>query len=162
MPSCLSEPSERGHLHDTKSGTSGRVNTLGQVAVHFHHSTRRLEHWFEIAQRELANRATVAAKARTNSQQHHAHLHPPRLYIAIQICGSRGDIQPFIPIAKLLQQPPYGHRVRICTHPAFKEFVVGKARPSQHIYSLILGCRRAMGSNSFPSEVTQRHSWRTW
>jgi UDP:flavonoid glycosyltransferase YjiC (YdhE family) len=45
------------------------------------------------------------------------------LNIAILIVGSRGDVQPFIPIAQLLSKPPYGHRVRICTHPAFKDFV---------------------------------------
>ncbi|KAJ5159510.1 uncharacterized protein N7482_006514 [Penicillium canariense] len=47
----------------------------------------------------------------------------PRLNIAIHIVGSRGDVQPFIAIAKVLSQPPYSHRVRICTHPVFKNFV---------------------------------------
>ncbi|KAM0453082.1 hypothetical protein ACHAPV_009197 [Trichoderma viride] len=49
-------------------------------------------------------------------------LRPP-LNIAILIVGSRGDVQPFIPIAQILSKPPYEHRVRICTHPAFKDFV---------------------------------------
>lgn len=43
--------------------------------------------------------------------------------IAIHIVGSRGDVQPFIPIAQLLKKSPYNHRVRICTHPVFKDFV---------------------------------------
>ncbi|KAH6874044.1 hypothetical protein B0T10DRAFT_588226 [Thelonectria olida] len=47
----------------------------------------------------------------------------PRLNIAIHIVGSRGDVQPFIPIAQLLARPPFNHRVRICTHPIFKNFV---------------------------------------
>lgn len=47
----------------------------------------------------------------------------PKLNIAIHIVGSRGDVQPFIPIAKVLSSEPYGHRVRICTHPVFKDFV---------------------------------------
>lgn len=42
--------------------------------------------------------------------------------IAIQIVGSRGDVQPFIAIGKVLKGK-YGHRVRICTHPVFKGFV---------------------------------------
>lgn len=50
----------------------------------------------------------------------------PRLNIAIHIVGSRGDVQPFIPIAQLLSRPPYSHRVRICTHPVFKDFVESK------------------------------------
>ena len=47
----------------------------------------------------------------------------PRLNIAIHVVGSRGDVQPFIAIGKILTKPPYGHRVRICTHPVFKGFV---------------------------------------
>jgi sterol 3beta-glucosyltransferase len=47
----------------------------------------------------------------------------PRLNIAIHIVGSRGDVQPFIAIGQCLMAPPCGHRVRICTHPVFKDFV---------------------------------------
>ena len=46
----------------------------------------------------------------------------PRLNIVIMVIGSRGDIQPFLSIAKILKQA-HGHRVRIATHPAFKSFV---------------------------------------
>lgn len=45
-----------------------------------------------------------------------------RLNVVIIIIGSRGDIQPFIRIGKILQND-YGHRVRIATHPAFRDFV---------------------------------------
>jgi hypothetical protein len=45
-----------------------------------------------------------------------------RLNIVIIVIGSRGDIQPFLRIGKILKED-YGHRVRIATHPAFKEFV---------------------------------------
>jgi hypothetical protein len=52
--------------------------------------------------------------------------HDPRrrikLNIVIIIIGSRGDIQPFIRIGKILKED-YGHRVRLATHPAFKDFV---------------------------------------
>jgi len=47
----------------------------------------------------------------------------PKINIAIHIVGSRGDVQPFIAIGKVLSKPPYSHRVRICTHPVFKDFV---------------------------------------
>jgi sterol 3beta-glucosyltransferase len=47
----------------------------------------------------------------------------PKLNLAIHIVGSRGDVQPFIAIGQILQNKPYGHRVRICTHPVFKDFV---------------------------------------
>ncbi|KAJ4360800.1 uncharacterized protein N0V89_001367 [Didymosphaeria variabile] len=45
-----------------------------------------------------------------------------RLNIVIIVIGSRGDIQPFLRIGKILKED-YGHRVRIATHPAFKSFI---------------------------------------
>jgi UDP:flavonoid glycosyltransferase YjiC (YdhE family) len=45
-----------------------------------------------------------------------------RLNIVIMVIGSRGDAQPFLKIGKILKED-YGHRVRIATHPAFREFV---------------------------------------
>src|SRR5262249_12632173 len=45
----------------------------------------------------------------------------PALAIAILIVGSRGDVQPFIPIAQRLARD--GHRVRLATHAVFREFV---------------------------------------
>ncbi|KAK5664002.1 hypothetical protein OQA88_215 [Cercophora sp. LCS_1] len=46
----------------------------------------------------------------------------PKLNIVIMVIGSRGDAQPFLKIGKILKEQ-YGHRVRIATHPAFREFV---------------------------------------
>lgn len=46
----------------------------------------------------------------------------PRLNIVIMVIGSRGDIQPFLRLGKILQEE-HNHRVRIATHPAFREFV---------------------------------------
>jgi len=45
-----------------------------------------------------------------------------KLNIVVIVIGSRGDIQPFIKLGKILKDD-YGHRVRIATHPAFKKFV---------------------------------------
>ena len=126
MPSCFSNHQHRGLVHDSKSRSSGRVNTFGQIAVRFHHSPKRLERWFEQAQQDIANSGSGISKKRTASRQQKQNLPSPKLHISIHICGSRGDVQPFIPIAKLLQAPPHGHRVRICTHPAFKDFVVSR------------------------------------
>lgn len=47
---------------------------------------------------------------------------PPRLNIVVMVIGSRGDVQPFVAVAKVLAEQG-GHRVRLATHPAFKEFV---------------------------------------
>jgi UDP:flavonoid glycosyltransferase YjiC (YdhE family) len=47
---------------------------------------------------------------------------PPRLNVVIQVVGSRGDVQPFVALGKVLKDT-YGHRVRLATHPTFKSFV---------------------------------------
>ncbi|RLN90299.1 hypothetical protein BBJ28_00026605, partial [Nothophytophthora sp. Chile5] len=46
---------------------------------------------------------------------------PPVMNICIMIVGTRGDVQPFIAIAKRLQQD--GHRVRVATHAIYRAFV---------------------------------------
>ncbi|ORY59250.1 uncharacterized protein BCR38DRAFT_445994 [Pseudomassariella vexata] len=46
----------------------------------------------------------------------------PSLNIVIMVIGSRGDAQPFLKLGKILKED-YGHRVRIATHPAFRDFV---------------------------------------
>ncbi|EPS38046.1 hypothetical protein H072_8187 [Dactylellina haptotyla CBS 200.50] len=47
----------------------------------------------------------------------------PKLNIVIQIIGSRGDVQPFVALGKILKNNPPYHRVRIATHPTFHKFV---------------------------------------
>ena len=47
--------------------------------------------------------------------------HVPRLAIVMLIVGTRGDVQPFIALAKTLLR--YGHRVRLATHETFRSFV---------------------------------------
>lgn len=42
--------------------------------------------------------------------------------MVIQIVGSRGDVQPFVALGKVLKDT-YGHRVRLATHPTFRKFV---------------------------------------
>lgn len=49
-------------------------------------------------------------------------LKQPKLNIVIMVIGSRGDAQPFLKVGKVLKEQ-YGHRVRIATHPAFRDFV---------------------------------------
>ncbi|VUC37946.1 unnamed protein product [Clonostachys rosea] len=46
----------------------------------------------------------------------------PKLNIVIMVIGSRGDVQPFLKIGRILKED-YGHRVRIATHPTFREYV---------------------------------------
>lgn len=41
--------------------------------------------------------------------------------IAMLVCGTRGDVQPFLALALGLQKD--GHRVRLATHAIFKDYV---------------------------------------
>lgn len=137
MPLNFSSKQRHGRYDDKKAQSTGRVNTLGQVAIKFHKNTTYLKYWFEKVQNDAALcRPAQRARPRRGStalvddfiNEKTGIVARPRLNIAIHICGSRGDVQPFIPIAKLLQTPPHGHRVRICTHPAFKDFVVSNCK----------------------------------
>jgi hypothetical protein len=46
---------------------------------------------------------------------------PAPLSIVMQVVGSQGDVQPFVALGLALQN--CGHRVRIATHPQFRQFV---------------------------------------
>ncbi|KAF7777854.1 CAZyme family GT1 [Agaricus bisporus var. burnettii] len=46
----------------------------------------------------------------------------PCMSIVIMVVGSRGDIQPYVALGKRLKQD--GHRIRIATHDAFRQFVI--------------------------------------
>ncbi|KAL6506599.1 hypothetical protein OROHE_022431 [Orobanche hederae] len=45
----------------------------------------------------------------------------PKLKIAMLVVGTRGDVQPFLAVARRLQE--YGHHVRLATHSNFRGFV---------------------------------------
>lgn len=47
---------------------------------------------------------------------------PPPLNLVIHVVGSRGDVQPFVALGKVLKEK-HGHRVRLATHGTFKGFV---------------------------------------
>jgi UDP:flavonoid glycosyltransferase YjiC (YdhE family) len=40
----------------------------------------------------------------------------------MQVVGSRGDVQPFVALGKVLKEK-YGHKIRLATHPIFQEFI---------------------------------------
>ncbi|KAI0133778.1 glycosyltransferase family 28 domain-containing protein [Xylariales sp. AK1849] len=124
-----SESPGRLEIGEGLSKTSSRVENDGRARVQFHRTPTALAAWFKrfqdapldsnhgIRKRSKQRDSSQPFLAKGASPKH------PRLNIAIHVVGSRGDVQPFIPIAQLLSKPPYGHRVRICTHSSFKGFV---------------------------------------
>ncbi|SCO87720.1 related to sterol glucosyltransferase [Fusarium oxysporum] len=115
------------------NGPSSDVISDGRVRVQFHDNPQALAAWCDRFQGSFAGELPgvehleLSKPRRTNSIAFLPDVEKPtcgpRLNIAIHIVGSRGDVQPFIPIAQILMKPPHGHRVRICTHPVFKDFV---------------------------------------
>lgn len=53
--------------------------------------------------------------------QYAAETTPQSLNMVLQVVGSRGDVQPFLALAKGLQK--FGHRIRLATHPVFRDLV---------------------------------------
>lgn len=47
---------------------------------------------------------------------------PPPLNVVIHVVGSRGDVQPFVALGKVLKEKHH-HRVRLATHPTFRGFI---------------------------------------
>ncbi|KAI1758595.1 glycosyltransferase family 28 domain-containing protein [Hypoxylon sp. FL1150] len=131
MPFNRLRSEDPGHLSigDGLTQTSSRVNSDGRTTVQFHRSPRELANWFaRLNDTAVARpgRKAFTRKCSNASRDEKATASGPRLNIVIHIVGSRGDVQPFIPIAQLLSKPPFGHRVRVCTHPVFKDFVESK------------------------------------
>ena len=96
------------------SGFLARI--LGASLKHHLTSSRTVEH--ETRRTRSSSEATEDDHARSTVEL----AEIPHLNVVIMVIGSRGDIQPFIKVGKVLKED-YGHRVRIATHPAFKVFV---------------------------------------
>jgi hypothetical protein len=125
----------RADTQGTFSGGNDQFQTRGKVS--------QADGRLHISVNETANSGYLAKALGATL---HRHLHPqhvhveepaadsrkeekrgikariPILNIVIMVIGSRGDIQPFLKIGKILKEN-YGHRVRIATHPTFKTFV---------------------------------------
>ncbi|XP_027365172.1 sterol 3-beta-glucosyltransferase UGT80B1-like [Abrus precatorius] len=70
----------------------------------------------ELLELQSFEESTVSGSLISESKRH-----IPQLQIVILVVGTRGDVQPFLAIAKRLQE--YGHHVRLATHANFKTFV---------------------------------------
>jgi UDP:flavonoid glycosyltransferase YjiC (YdhE family) len=108
-----------GEIRDEQNGTgtSASVTDDGRVNIRINQLNRRLSQIF-----------TPVPDQHIRDAQGDTLLTPepippaPRLNIVIQVVGSRGDVQPFVALGKVLKDV-HGHRVRLATHPVFKGFV---------------------------------------
>ncbi|KAF1835617.1 UDP-Glycosyltransferase/glycogen phosphorylase [Decorospora gaudefroyi] len=112
-----------GEIHDQKNGTgtSASVADDGRVNIRINHLNRRLSQTFTPA---LDQHIQDAQDSRPPPSLGDAKdvPPPPALNGVIQVVGSRGDVQPFVALGKVLKDT-YGHRVRLATHPTFENFV---------------------------------------
>ena len=105
-----------------ETANSGYVaKALGQsIRNHLDIPTREKSKKERPENRKIKEELEDDAKSIESSLQEKASR--PRLNIVIMVIGSRGDIQPFLKIGKILRHN-YGHRVRVASHPTFRDFV---------------------------------------
>lgn len=116
-----------GEIRDEKDGIGARITDDGRVNIRINHLNRRLSQIFTPALRQHVQ--SVHDSSPPPLPYIPSFLGgdegvspPPRLNVVIQVVGSRGDVQPFVALGKVLRDT-YGHRVRLATHPNFKGFV---------------------------------------
>lgn len=118
-----------GELSGAKDGlgTTAYATEDGRVNIHINQLNRRLSQVFIPALREEVQNTQDTTPPPPSyipeSLGGHDGLPPPPLNIVIHIVGSRGDVQPFVALGKVLKNT-YGHRVRLATHPVFEKFVL--------------------------------------
>lgn len=115
-----------GHLEVNQNGldTGARVAADGRVDININEKGRKVR---DILAPMLARQMTRPAEPEPEPEIPEGlgdidGLPPPPMNIVIQIVGSRGDVQPFVALGQVLKQK-YNHRVRIATHPTFRQFV---------------------------------------
>ncbi|KAL1387049.1 hypothetical protein HDK64DRAFT_309589 [Phyllosticta capitalensis] len=107
-------------------GTQATVADDGRVNIRIDQRNRRLSNLLVPA---LRNQAALAANEPSPPPYippmlagGYGRNPPPPMNVVIHVVGSRGDVQPFVALGKVLKDI-YHHRVRLATHPVFKGFV---------------------------------------
>jgi UDP:flavonoid glycosyltransferase YjiC (YdhE family) len=116
-----------GEIRDKKDGLGARVTDDGRVNIRINQLNRRLSQVFTPALRQHVqsvqdSRPPPLPYIPPSLGGEEGVPPPPPLNIVIQVVGSRGDVQPFVALGKVLKDT-YGHRVRLATHLNFKGFV---------------------------------------
>ncbi|OJD13042.1 hypothetical protein AJ78_06457 [Emergomyces pasteurianus Ep9510] len=118
-----------GKIHDERNGTgtSAQLTDDGRVAIRINQFNRQLSQIVALALdrhvQDVEDSHSLPPPYIPPSLGGDPSVRPPPpLNIVIQVVGSRGDVQPFVALGKVLKDT-YGHRVRLATHPIFEDFV---------------------------------------
>ena len=118
-----------GEIRNDKAGldTTASVADDGRVNIRINQFNRRLSQIFIPALRQQIQSAQDSRPPPPpyippSLEGEEGVPPPPSLNVVIQVVGSRGDVQPFVALGKVLKDT-YGHRVRLATHPNFQHFV---------------------------------------
>jgi UDP:flavonoid glycosyltransferase YjiC (YdhE family) len=112
---------------ETGAGTHAKVGDDGRVNIRINQRSHKLSSLLVPALRQ--QRRLIAEQAPLPPPYvpptlggSPGELPPPPMNVVIHVVGSRGDVQPFLALAKVLRDT-YNHRVRLATHPVFKDFI---------------------------------------
>jgi UDP:flavonoid glycosyltransferase YjiC (YdhE family) len=124
VPPAPYNGSDYGHLDISQNGmdTGARIANDGRINIKIDQRSRKLTNLLAPALRKQLEMHQDPEPYIPPGLGEYAHLPPPPMNIVIQIVGSRGDVQPFVALGQVLKRK-YNHRVRIATHPNFKDFV---------------------------------------
>lgn len=117
-----------GEVEDQQgSGTKATMGEDGRVNIRIDQNARNLSHLLVPAlrhQQETLNNQGPPPPAYIPPSLggEEGVPPPPPMNVVIHVVGSRGDVQPFVALGKVLKDT-YGHRVRLATHPVFQKFV---------------------------------------
>ena len=118
---------EYGQLDISQNGmdTGAKIGEDGRVNIKINQRSRKLTNLLVPALRHQLDMQRAKADEEPEIPEglgEYRGLPPPPMNIVIQIVGSRGDVQPFVALGQVLKNK-YNHRVRIATHPNFRDFV---------------------------------------
>jgi hypothetical protein len=129
VPPAYGEKVDRIELSQDGFDTKANITEDGRVNIKIEQKTRRLS---DLLVPALRNQLSLVAQEDQIPLPPGyippalgglpGQVPPPKLNVVIQVVGSRGDVQPFVALGKVLKST-YGHRVRLATHPTFQSFV---------------------------------------
>ncbi|PLB37140.1 putative UDP-glucose,sterol transferase [Aspergillus candidus] len=121
-PEMQPQPETRRHSLRDHLNTGVRVLEDGRLDIKFHERkpfiTRLASHLQALPPEPTAGDRRPSVIAPPGEEERC----PLRLNIVVQVVGSRGDVQPFIALGKMLKK--CGHRVRLATHLAFRDSIL--------------------------------------